>query len=156
MAEATRLNHSDFGASTQVGKFSQSMLNLTRVIGTLFFDTVVNHYRLTGSQKNIESVDAQLVHISPGKCYPHTISRHRWYKSVLYLDCDNKSSQVHLPMMNNKVYATPPGVQDFDHYIDPKKCKIAFWPAHLPWGLTYNHSRKDTVIFTNSFIIKAI
>lgn len=149
------LEHGNFGAATTVGKFTQNTLNLTRLLGTVFFDTVVSHYRLSGSQCNIESVDAQLMFISPGKCVQHSVSRHRWYKSVLYLDCDRKSSKVHLPMLDSKAYATPPGVQDYDHYIDPGKHKIAFWPGHLPWGLTHNHSSKDTVIFTNSFIIKA-
>jgi hypothetical protein len=155
ITENHELDYVDFGSVTKVGKFTQNTLNLTRLIGTVFFDTMVSHFRLTGSQRNIESVDAQLYHVSPAKCVPHSISRHRWYRSVLYLDCDSKSSKIHLPMLDNKAYATPPGVQDYDHYIEPEKFKIVFWPAHLPWGLTYNHSRKDTVIFSNSFIIKA-
>lgn len=144
----------DYGFCTPAGKMTQGIYNLTRLVGTMFYDTVVPHYRLDGPLRNIESVDAQIMHVKPGKCVPQSVKRHRWYRSAVFLKSAMGGSDVYLDMLDAKLHCTPPDVQEDRHIISGENLKLAYWPAHIPWGITYNNSDSDTVIFTSTFIIK--
>lgn len=154
LSEIKASARTDYGFATPAGKMTQGIYNLTRLVGTLFYDIVVPHFQLSGEQRNIESVDAQVLHIRPGKCVPHSVKRHRWYRSAVFLQCDVGSSDIYLDMMDGKLHCTPPNVQETLHKIVGEQFRVAFWPAHIPWGFTYNHSNTDTVVFTSTFIIK--
>ncbi len=143
-----------YGYATPIGKMTQGVYNLTRLVGTVFYDTVVPHFRLGKEWRNIESVDAQMLHVKPGKCVPHSVSRHRWYRSAAFLQCGPGSSDIYLEMMDSKLHCNPPGAQEHVHTISNEHLRVVYWPAHIPWGLTYNESKRDTIVFTSTFIIK--
>lgn len=154
LSEIKTAPEADYGFATPPGKMTQGIYNLTRLVGTMFYDTVVPHFRLTGEQRKIESVDAQIIYVNPGKCVPQSVNRHRWYRSAVFLQSDKKCSNIYLDMMDSKLHCTPPGVQETVHTIQSEYMKMVFWPAHIPWGLTYNKSKAQTVMFTSTFIIK--
>jgi hypothetical protein len=154
LTQSADIAHTEYGSHTIPGRMNRGIYNLTRLVGSVFYDTAVSHFRLSKDWRNIESVDAQVLTIQPGKCVPHGVSRHRWYRAAAFLKCGAGSSDIYLEMMDSKLHCNPPGAQESMHHIRSENLKIAFWPAHIPWGITYNQSATDTVIFTSTFIIK--
>lgn len=154
LAQPAELVQTVYGSHTLPGRMSQGIYNLTRLVGTVFYDTAVPHFRLDADWRSIESVDAQILTVKPGKCVPHSVNRHRWYRSAAFLQCGKHSSDIYLEIMDSKLHCTPPGAQESVHHIHSDSLKLVFWPAHIPWGITYNQSSTDTVIFTSTFIIK--
>lgn len=141
---------------TDKDKSDNDTLNLTKLMGALFYDNVQNHYRLTQENQNIESVNSHFLCIKPTYQMPLKITRNRWYMGAVFLDVDKASSNIYLEMMDSKVYATPIGVQEYTHLIKPEPLKVVFWPAHIPWGLTTNNSNKNSVLFVTTFLINKI
>jgi hypothetical protein len=139
------------GHKNSLGPASQT---LRKIVGHMFYENAVSHFRLSGHLLNIESTDAQLISIDPGQCVPATVTRLRWYQSAVFLQCDEKSSNLYLDMMDSKLYATPGSVQERMHVIEAEVAKVIFWPAHIPWGFTPNASHRETVILVNNFMIK--
>lgn len=139
------------GVKNSLGKNSQA---LRKMAGSMFYDNAVSHFRLKGNQLNIESTDAQMISIDPDKCVPASVCRLRWYQSAVFLQCDELSSGLYLDMLDSKLFATPKGVQENMHKIEPEVAKVVFWPAHIPWGFTPNSSKEKTVVLINNFIIK--
>lgn len=127
---------------------------LSQVVGSIFFDTVKSHFRLPKSLQHIESVDSHFINISPGHAYPVRVNRHRWYQGAAFLQCGKGASDIYLDMFDSKLYSTPPEVQEYQHVIEAEPLKLAFWPAHMPWGLNVNNSGSNTILFTTTFIIK--
>ena len=154
LAQPVELAQTPYGSHTLPGKMTQGIYNLTRLVGSVFYDTAIPHFQLDADWRNIESVDAQILTVKPGKCVPHSVCRHRWYRAAVFLQCAKHSSDIYLEMMDSKLHCNPPGAQDAVHLIKPDNLRMVFWPAHIPWGVTYNQSSSDTVIFTNTFIIK--
>ena len=143
-----------FGKLSKRGAKTKDLLNLTRLMGRMFADNVLSHYRLLDRLPQIESVDSQVITINPTRIVPASVQRHRWYQAVLFLQSDEKSSNLYLDSMDTKLWASPPGVQEYTHVITPNLFKVVFFPAHIPWGFTPNMSNKDTVVYSTSFIIK--
>ena len=144
----------DYGFCTPNGTIGPVSLGFTKIFGGTFYDEVVSHFRLEKEYRNIECVDAQFHSIKPGQCIPPSVTRHRWYRSVAFLQAPVAGSSVVLEQFGGKLYSSPPGVQDYNQIIKGEPNKISFWPAHIPWGFTTNKSSKDTIVFTSSFIIK--
>lgn len=134
-------------------KVNADTLNLTKLMGAIFYDNVQNHFRLSHKNQNIESVDSHFISVKPTYQMPLSINRNRWYMGAAFLDVDKSSSNIYLEMLDSKVYATPIGVQEYTHVIKPEPLKVVYWPAHLPWGLTVNNSNKNTVMFITTFLI---
>lgn len=135
-------------------RLGQNVLKLNKLIGSLFYESAISHFRLGPENKHIQICESWFYGIKPEHCVPQMIIPHRWYQAVLFLSAPTGASNLYLEMHNSKLYATPAGVQKFDHVIEPHRNKIVFIPAHLPWGFTPNNAVTDTLIFCNSFIIK--
>jgi len=136
------------------GAPSTEAFQLSQLMGTVFFDTVKSHFRLSKQLQRIESCDPNFISISPGNSLPIRVNRHRWYQGAVFLQSAKGASDIYLDMLDAKLYATPPGVQEYLHTIQAQHLKVVYWPAHLPWALNKNNSDKDTVLFTTAFIIK--
>lgn len=135
-------------------RLGQNILKLNKLIGSIFYEASTNHFRIRNENKDIQICESWLYGIKPKHCIPQMIIPHRWYQAILFLNAPNNGSKLYLETHDSKIYATPPGVQDFDHIIEPAQHKIVFIPSHIPWGFTPNHSEIDSLIFCNSFIIK--
>lgn len=148
------VDKTEYGFSTQPNKLNNTTFNLNRIVGSLFFDNAVSYFQLNDNMRNIESVDSQFHVVKPGGHTAQIVNRHRWYAGAVFWSCRQGSSDIYLDMLDNKLYATPPSVQEYRHTIKNKKLKVAFWPAHLPWGISPNRSNQNDIIFTTTFIIK--
>lgn len=148
------VNKTEYGFVTEPNKLNQATFNFNRVVGSLFYDTALAHFQLTPEFQNIESVDSQFHVIRPCGHRSVVVNRHRWYAGAVFLECDQNSSSVYLDMLDNKLIATPPTVQPYQHHITSKKLKVAFWPAHIPWGFSVNNRKTNDILFTTTFIIK--
>lgn len=135
-------------------RLGQNVLKLNKLIGSLFYESAIAHFRLGPENSHIQICESWLHGIKPAHCVPQTIIPHRWYQAVLFLNSPAGASKLYLEMHNSKLYSTPAGVQPFNHVIEPQLNKIVFIPAHIPWGFTANESSQDTLVFCNSFIIK--
>lgn len=135
-------------------RLSENILKLNKLIGSLFYETATTHFRLTNQQKDIQVCESWLYGIKPKHSVPQLVIPHRWYQAILFLNSPSNGSKLYLELNNSKVYATPPGVQNFHHTIEPGKHKIVFIPSYIPWGFSPNHSEIDSLLFCNSFIIK--
>lgn len=144
----------DYGFETKLGSVGKHTINLTKIIGGLFYDEMLAHYRLGEGFRNIECVDPQYRSIKPGQSISHTVVRHRWYQCAVFIDVEEKGSDIFLERFDGKLYSTPPTVQEYTHIINNGINKVVFWPSHIPWGFTNNNSNKNTIVFTSSFIIK--
>jgi len=140
-------------AKTVKDKVNKDTLNLTKLMGAIFYDNVQNHFRLSANNQNIESVDSHFISVRPTYQLPVSVNRNRWYMGATFLDVDKDSSNIYLEMMDSKVYATPIGVQEYSHVFKAEPLKVVYWPAHIPWGLTVNNSNKNTVMFITTFLI---
>lgn len=145
-------NHTDYGFATKAGTLGKSTHGLTNIIGNMFYEETVAHFRLSKEWRNIECVDTQYHSIKPGQSIQHTVNRHRWYQCAMFMD--NPGSDIFLERFDGKLYSTPPGVQEYKHVIKGKQNTVVFWPAYIPWGFTANKSKQNTLIFTATFIIK--
>ena len=139
---------------SEQNKLGQNSYSMSRLMGAIFYDNVRSHFRLPKNLCNIESADSRFISVRPGHNLPVHINRHRWYQGAVFIKCDDAGSDIYLDMLDNKLFCSPPGVQQYRHSISPGKLKMAFWPAHIPWGMGTNNSTKDTIIFTTTFIIK--
>lgn len=135
-------------------RLGQNILKLNKLIGSMFYETANSHFRLTPGTKDIQICESWLYGIKPKHCVPQVVIPHRWYQAILFLNAPANGSKLYLETHDLKIYATPPGIQSFDHVIEPAQNKIVFIPSHLPWGFTPNNSNTDSLIFCNSFIIK--
>lgn len=135
-------------------RLGQNILKLNKLIGAIFYESALSHYRLTPENRDLQVCESWLYGIKPSHCIPQMIIPHRWYQAILFLNAPEGGSNLYLEMHNSKLYSTPSGVQSFDHIIEPYRNKIVFIPAHIPWGFTPNRSNVDNLIFCNSFIIK--
>lgn len=143
-----------FGTLSKRGAKTKDLLNLTRLMGRVFADNVLSHFRLLDRLPQIESVDSQVITINPTRVVPASVQRHRWYQAILFLQSDENSSNLYFDSMDTKLWASPVGVQEYTHVITPEQFKVIFFPAHIPWGFTPNNSARDTVVYGTSFIIK--
>ena len=143
-----------YGFHTKPNKITQNMYALSQLLGKTFFENAVSHFRLAPDLRHIESVDPQMLSIAPGQMVPPVVNRHRWYQAAVFLSPSAPGSDIYLDMLDSKLYSTPPGVQDYRHVIESEQCKLAFWPAHLPWGITPNQAKTNSIIYTSTFIIK--
>lgn len=143
-----------FGFETEPNKLTKTMFSLSKLLGAVFFDNVSAHFRLPYELKNIESVDAQFLSIKPGSMVNTHVNRHRWYQGAVFLTPPKNGSKIFMDMIDSKYYSSPPGVQEYKHFIEGAPRKLAFWPAHLPWGFTPNEADSNTVVYTTTFIIK--
>lgn len=135
-------------------RLGENILKLNKLIGSLFYETAVTHFRLTQQNKDVQVCESWLYGIKPTHSIPQLVIPHRWYQAVLFLNAPVNGSKLYLEMSNSKIYATPPGVQNFQHKIESKQHKIVFFPSHIPWGFLPNNSDADSLVFCNSFIIK--
>ena len=152
--ETFKKNNTVYGYETVKNKLSQNYFSLSKLMGTEFYDKAVSHFRLPPELRNVESVDSKITCVKPGHTVPLCVNRHRWYQGAIFLSDNIKGSDIYLELLDSKLYATPPGVQEYTHTITGKQFKMAFWPAHLPWGFTANQSNSNTYVYTTSFIIK--
>ena len=144
----------NYGFHTPPNKVTPHIFSLTRLLGQTFYDTAVAHFRLPGNARNIESVDPQMFCISPGHTVQPVVNRHRWYQAAVFLSPNVQGTDIYLETFDGKLYSTPPEVQEYTHTIESQQCKMAFWPAHIPWGITANLGKQNSVIYTTTFIIK--
>ncbi len=148
-------HETDFGWTTNKSVLmGQNVLNLNRLLGTMFVDKITSHFRISMEGRNIEICDSWFYGIKQNFYIPLDLHRHRWYHSVIFLNCDENSSSLYFSMQGPKLYCSPPGIQNYDHIIKPEKNKIIFFPAHIPWGFTPNKSSNPTIVFCNSFVNK--
>jgi len=143
-----------YGYETVPGKLTKNIYNMSRLMGQMFFDNVLSKYRLAVEHRNIESVDSRIINIKPGFGVNTSINRHRWYNGAVFINPGVNASDIYLDTLDNKLYSTPPGVQEYQHIIKSSHCGMAFWPAHIPWGFTENRSKSGTLVYTTTFIIK--
>ena len=143
-----------YGYDTSPGTLTKNVFNMSRLMGQVFFDNVLSKFRLPAHLRNIESVDSHVMNIKPGFGVNTRINRHRWYNGAVFLNAETNCSDIYLDTLDNRLYSIPPGVQEYQHIIKAKKYNMAFWPAHIPWGLTENRSKSGTLIYTTTFIIK--
>jgi len=143
-----------YGFHTKPNTVTPNVFNLSRLMGKSFFDNVVSHFRLPKELRTIESVDPQLLSIMPGHSIPQTVNRHRWYQAAVFLTPNVRGTDIYLDMQDSKLYSTPPGVQEYRHTIESEQCKMVFWPAHIPWGISPNLGQQNSIIYTSTFIIK--
>ena len=135
-------------------RLGQNILKLNKLIGSFFYETATSHFRLGRENNDVQICESWLYGIKPTHCVPQVIIPHRWYQAVLFLNAPIDGPKLYLEMHSSKMYATPPGVQKFEHIIEPFQNKIVFIPAHIPWGFSPNNSNTDALVFCNSFIIK--
>jgi hypothetical protein len=135
-------------------RLGENILKLNKLIGSIFYETAAAHFRLTQHNKDIQVCESWLYGIKPTHSIPQIVIPHRWYQAILFLNSSANSSKLYLELNNSKVYATPPGVQNFHHTIEPAQHKIVFIPSYIPWGFSPNNSDTDSLVFCNSFIIK--
>jgi hypothetical protein len=143
-----------YGFHTKFNSVTPNIYNLSRLVGQTFYDNAVAHYRLPKHMRNIESVDPTMYCIAPGHSVPVMVNRHRWYQAAVFLSPNSQGSDIYLETFDGKLYSTPPEVQEYTHTIDSQQCKMVFWPAHIPWGITTNKGLQNSVIFSTTFIIK--
>ena len=143
-----------YGFHTKPNTVTPNMYNLTRLLGQSFYDTAISHFRLPKNMRNIESVDPSVLCISPGQNVPVTVNRHRWYQAAVFLSPNSQGSDIYLETFDGKLFSSPPEVQEYTHIIESQQCKMVFWPAHIPWGITTNKGQQNSVIYTTTFIIK--
>ena len=154
--ETNNVQNANFGwISNKHVLLGNNTIKLNSLIGNMFVNNVTPHFRLSKELTNrVQICESWFLGIKPTYNFPHDIHRHRWYHSVLFLKANKQSSNLFFDQHGTKLYSSPPGVQPYEHVIKSNQNKIVFFPAHLPWGFTPNHSSSDTIIFCNSFIIK--
>lgn len=141
-----------FGYITKIQQVKNHVYTLSQLSSRMFFDNVVTHFRLPKGLQNLESCENQFVCIDQGHNIPASVNRMRWYQCVVFVEGDDKSSNLYLDMLDSKLYSTPdPDVQEYTHFIGYEPWKIVFFPAHLPWGFTPNLSNRKAMFFTHSY-----
>lgn len=128
---------------------SGSLKKLQLLVGDYF--TKQSNSVMPVYKRNVQILNPYLVLVKPGHCFPVNIEKSRWYNACVWLQTTNKGSHLLLENYNSKLHATPNLLQDDNMVIPPSKFKAAFWPSHIPWGLTYNTSPVDTICFICTF-----
>lgn len=141
-----------FGYITKIQAVTDHVYSLSTLASKMFFDNVVNHFALPPGLQNLESCENQLVCIDQGANIPASVNRMRWYQCVVFVEGDDKTSNLYLDCLDAKLYATPdPEVQEYTHFIKYEPWKVVFFPAHIPWGFTPNKSNRKSMFFTHSY-----
>jgi hypothetical protein len=134
----------------QIGK---NIVKASQYVGGLFFDNAVSQFRIKNKERKLEIPDMWLSGVKPGGMVPQSVEKIRWYQSVLFLQTVENGSSLYLDLHSSKFHNTPHSTQEMTHYIAPEPNKIVFFPAHIPWGFTPNHSMIETVVLCNNFTL---
>lgn len=122
---------------------------VSNLIAEVFVKNVVKDFKLK-VERNIDLLNPYLVSVAPKHSYPVNVEPQRWYNGALFLQTTNKGSHLALHNYGTKLYAGQ-NTQENIIFIKPKKYKIIFWPAHIPWSLSPNMSMVDSIALITSF-----
>jgi hypothetical protein len=134
----------------------KNILKASQYVGGIFLESATNHFRFTNKNRKMEIPDIWLYGIKPNSMIPQSIEKVRWYQSVLFLQTADNGSSLYLDLHDAKFHNTPPNVQETTHYIKPETNKIVFFPAHIPWGFTPNHSMIENIVLCSNYTLDGI
>jgi hypothetical protein len=150
---ATKTN---FGWMTDKGlPQEEAIKNLQLLLGNMFVDEIDK--ALNGNVKKqveVNIIEPNVIAVAPGHIYPVNVDRDRWYNCILWLQTTNKGSMLYQENFGAKLQSTPPLLQPHTNYIKSKLFRYAFFPAHIPWGLSPNQSAVETIVLNQSFVTK--
>ena len=149
--EQAKKNIINTPAGWETSKFvplKNDLQKLQSLIIRTFFADIQKEYTAAKKMK-IELVRPNLLSIKPGQNAYRKFERRRWYTGIVWIQTTNAGSHLTLHAPQSKIYSTPDGVlyaEKYQTHITPAQFKYVFWPSHLEYSFTTNHSMVDTVM----------